>query len=60
MPQQLPQSLGAVDTAQASPIIAPKTDTKKEGKGREGMGGIARDLVVSVLYSQAAKSLTTL
>lgn len=59
MPQQLPRSLGAVDTAQASPIIAPKTDTKKEGKGGEGMGGIARDLV-TVLYSQAAKSLTTL
>lgn len=59
MPQQLPQSLGAVDTAQASPITAPKTDTKKEGKGGERMGGIARDLVF-ILYSQAAKSLTTL
>lgn len=35
MPWQLPESLGAVDMAQASPIIAPKTDTSKEGKGGE-------------------------
>lgn len=59
MPRQLPQSLGAVDIAQASPITAPKTDNRKEGKGGEGKKEIARD-AVSALHSQAAKPLATL
>lgn len=59
MPRQLPQSLGAVDIAQASPIIALKTDNRKEGKGGEGKKETARD-TVSVLSSRAAKSLAAL
>lgn len=46
MPRQLPQSLGAVDVAQAFPIIGPKTDNRKEGKGGEGKKDIARDEVL--------------
>lgn len=46
MPRQLPQSLGAVDVAQAFPITALKTDNRKEGKGGEGKKDIARDEVL--------------
>lgn len=59
MPRQLPRALGAVDMAQASPVTALKTDNWKEGKGGEGKKEVARD-TVSVLYSQAAKSLAAL
>lgn len=59
MPWQLPQPLEAVDMAQASPIIAPETDNRKQGKGGKGKNERARDSV-SVLHSQTSKSLAAL
>lgn len=59
MPQQLPQSLGAVNIGQASTIIRPETDNRKQGKGGKGKNETARDSVC-VLHSQASKSLPVL